>query len=601
VQTFRNSRNGFSKRTLSSIALVSLLSAILIVLALLQYRWSDEISKAERERMQASLLASMDQFRFQLNNEFQRLRFLFQPNASALVNGDWKSYAATCNSLLSGSDTPLIRDIYLWLPGSNGSSELHWLNRNAKAFETISWPADLKSVRIQFSHLFSEPFHPEPGLRPSDWVTIYQVPLMLQPMIRLRPSRDSTPPSAQFFGCLMLQLNRETMRTRLFPELAKKYFEGPNGFQYQVAVVGWNDSMDFLYKSDSHLTLESFAQPDARISLVENRNGFGPGGPPPPRLPPRPLDRPRGERPGNDGFRLELLAKHREGSLEAAVAGSRRRNLALSFGILLLLAISMALIFLFARRAQEFAKLQIDFVAGVSHELRTPLAVICSAGDNLADGIVADSSGSTRRYGELIRSEGRKLAGMIEQILQYASLRHGRRQYNLRPAPMNEVAVKALEQSRPALDAAGFSVDTKYDPDLPMVKVDCAVLSRAVQNLIQNALKYSGESRWMKITTEKVRTKYGVEICLSVEDRGMGIDREDLPHLFEPFYRGGAAVAAQIHGTGLGLYMAREALVSMGGSITVNSARGKGCVFTIHLPATPEPDHSSPFADEGKP
>ena len=608
MQIFRNSRHGFPKRTLSSLALVSLLGAILIVLARLQYQWSGEISRAEREHMQASLLASMDQFRLQLNNEFERLGFLFQPDASALVNGDWQSYAATCDSLLSGLDTPLIRDIYLWLPGIDGSSELRRLNRNAEAFETIPWPADLEPVRVQFSHLFSVPFRPEPGLRPSDWLPIYQVPLMLQPMTRLRPSRDSSPPSAQFFGCLMLQLNQETMRTRLFPELAKRYFEGPDGFQYQVAVVGGNDSMDLLYKSDSHLTFESFARTDARISLVEDRHGFGPAGPrpgrngPPPSGPlPRPLDRPRGERPGNDGFRLELLAKHREGSLEAAVAGSRRRNLALSFGILLLLASSMALIVVFARRAQEFAKLQIDFVAGISHELRTPLAVICSAGDNLADGIVANSSGSTRRYGELIRSEGRKLAGMIEQILQYASLRRSRQQYSLRPADMNEIAVKALEQTRPALDAAGFSVDTKYDPDLPMVKVDPAVLSRAIQNLIQNASKYSGESRWMKITTEKARTRYGVETCLSIEDRGMGIDREDLRHIFEPFYRGGAAVAAQIHGTGLGLFMVREALISMGGSITVKSARGKGCIFTIHLPATPEPDSRSPLADEGKP
>ena len=190
---------------------------------------------------------------------------------------------------------------------------------------------------------------------------------------------------------------------------------------------------------------------------------------------------------------------------------------------------------------------------------------------------------------------------MIEQILQYASLRRSRQQYSLRPADMNEIAVKALEQTRPALDAAGFSVDTKYDPDLPMVKVDPAVLSRAIQNLIQNASKYSGESRWMKITTEKARTRYGVETCLSIEDRGMGIDREDLRHIFEPFYRGGAAVAAQIHGTGLGLFMVREALISMGGSITVKSARGKGCIFTIHLPATPEPDSRSPLADEGKP
>jgi signal transduction histidine kinase len=247
----------------------------------------------------------------------------------------------------------------------------------------------------------------------------------------------------------------------------------------------------------------------------------------------------------------------------------------------------MGLVLVFAKRAQRLAKLQIDFVAGVSHELRTPLTVICSAGDNLADGIVPDSSRSTRMYGELIRGEGRKLASMIEQILQFAGMRAGRRQYNLQPACINDIALKALEQSKPAIAKAGFSVHTNFDPDLPMVNVDPAALLQAVQNLIQNALKYSGDGRWLAVRTEKTRSKTRTEVRLAVEDRGMGIESQDLQRIFEPFYRGEAAVAGQIHGTGLGLFMVREALTSMGGSISVKSARGKGSAFTLHLPGLP--------------
>src|SRR5262249_19880877 len=107
----------------------------------------------------------------------------------------------------------------------------------------------------------------------------------------------------------------------------------------------------------------------------------------------------------SDRLSWQLLVKHRAGSLEAAVMQVRRRNLMLSFGILLLLGVSMFLILLSARRAQRLAKQQMEFVAGVSHELRTPLAVICSAGENLADGVIGDQL-QVKRYGELIRSEG---------------------------------------------------------------------------------------------------------------------------------------------------------------------------------------------------
>jgi signal transduction histidine kinase len=174
---------------------------------------------------------------------------------------------------------------------------------------------------------------------------------------------------------------------------------------------------------------------------------------------------------------------------------------------------------------------------------------------------------------------------MIEQILQFASVQRSRRFYNLRPEHINEIAGIALEQAQPAIAAAGFSAERSLDPDLPRINADAAALSQAVQNLIHNALKYSGESRWLAVRTVKARVKRGTEVQLIVEDRGMGIDSEDLPHIFEPFYRGGAAAAAQIHGTGLGLFMVREVLASMGGSISAKSAPGKGSTFTIHLPA----------------
>jgi len=288
-----------------------------------------------------------------------------------------------------------------------------------------------------------------------------------------------------------------------------------------------------------------------------------------------------------------LVAQHRKGSLEAAVTDLRRRNLALSTGILLLLSFSMGLIVVSARRAQRLARLQIDFVAGISHELRTPLAVICSAGDNLAEGITEGSRDSTRKYGDLIRSEGRKLAGMVDQTLQFAGIQRGRHPYNIRPESINRIAAVALKQAKPVIEEAGFSVEKSLAAGLPSIKADAAALSRAVQNLIQNAVKYSGESRRLAIRTFKTEAKRGTEVVLAVEDEGLGIAGEDLPHIFEPFYRGSAAQNSHIRGTGLGLFIAREAVVSMGGNMDVKTAPGKGSTFAIHFPSLPMSDEDS--------
>ena len=606
MQTIKKS-NSLAKRPTAAIVLVVSLAAILVVLAILQYYWSGQVSEAEHERMQASLRASMDQFRFQFDREFQQLGFALQPDTTTLIQGDWNGYAVTCDRLLGTSQFHLARTVYLWIAGNDGDSRLLRLNRQAGKFESVPWPADFEPVLTRYAHFFSAPPREAQAMRPFGWSVIAQIPMMLQPLIRFQPPSNASGPAMQFIGFIMLQLDLETIRSQLFPELAKKYFNGPSGFIYQVAVVRGGNLADVLYTSDPHLTLDSFARPDARIKLLDNPpDRVGPGRPrpmPPFRARPPEPGRIRGMMsvPEPDGVDFELLAKHREGSLEAAVAGSRRRNLAFSFGILLLLAASMALIIVFTRRAQRLAKLQIDFVAGVSHELRTPLAVICSAGDNLADGVVDESGGAARKYGDLIRNEGRKLTGMIDQILAFASVGRGRRQYNLRPAHINEIADSALKHLQPAIAAASFSVDRIFDDDLPMVQVDPAALSQAIRNLIQNALKFSGESRWLAIRTEKSRAKHGAEVRLTVEDKGMGIDSEDLRHVFEPFYRGSAATSAQIHGTGLGLFMVRESVTSMGGTVSIRSALGKGSAFTIHLPALPAKGCLSSAACEGEP
>ncbi len=592
----------FPNRTLVSIGIVVALVVILAKLAVLQYQWSGEVSQAERERMKASLRTATAQFRQEFGRDLQQLGQSFQPDATILANSDWQRLARNLTDPLATADHPLASTIYLWIADGETGTQFLKLEPNAKSFQPAPWPADLEPVRARYARTFSSATHLPTEVRPNSWTLISGAPLMIHPLVLFQPMVDPPSPSTRFLGYLMIGLNLDVMQTELLPDLAQRYFGGPDGFVYHVAIVSGPSQGTVIYQSDPSLPPTAFAAPDARIPLLDDfrarmgRRGLGPGsdlrppGPDDSRPPFAPPGRGRGRGApmllaGGDGADWELLVKHREGSLEAVVSGVRRRNLAISFGVLLLLASSVALIVAYTQRAQRLARLQMDFVAGVSHELRTPLAVICSAGDNLAEGVVADSNRQIQQYGELIRNEGWKLTGMVEQILQFASLRKGRRQYNLSPLSMDEIVEKILEKALPMIQAAGFEVEKSIDTNLPLVNVDAQALAQCLQNLINNALKYSGESRWLAVRVVRSQGKKSPEVLLTIEDRGMGIDPADLPYIFDPFYRGGAATAAQIHGTGLGLCMAREAIAAMAGSISVKSTPGRGSAFTIHLPA----------------
>ncbi len=244
----------------------------------------------------------------------------------------------------------------------------------------------------------------------------------------------------------------------------------------------------------------------------------------------------------------------------------------------------MGTILISTRRAQRLAKSQMDFVAGVSHELRTPLAVIYSAAENLADGVVA-SKEQVAQYGALIRDEGRRLTGMVEQTLQFAAGQSNRQSYDLKPEHVANIIETAMNQSALTIQAADYGVEQHVADDLPEVLVDRAALSQSLQNLIGNAVKYGGESRWLGIRAERGSSPAGgTEVRISIEDKGIGISPRELLRVFDPFFRGKEATSRQIHGTGLGLSLARDAVTAMGGRVTVKSKAGEGSTFTIHLP-----------------
>ena len=194
-----------------------------------------------------------------------------------------------------------------------------------------------------------------------------------------------------------------------------------------------------------------------------------------------------------------LMAKHRAGSLEAAVSAVRWRNLMISSGVLMLLTLAIGLILVSARRAQALARQQMEFVAAVSHELRTPVSVIGAAAGNLADGVVGDPQ-RVRKYGETIQGEARRLAETVERVLQLAGIAAGRAAVTRVPVHPADLINDSIGACRVEIEAAGVTVDVAIAENLPNVVGDVAALKSALQNLISNAVKYGGSARWLRVS-----------------------------------------------------------------------------------------------------
>ncbi len=169
---------------------------------------------------------------------------------------------------------------------------------------------------------------------------------------------------------------------------------------------------------------------------------------------------------------------------------------------------------------------------------------------------------------------------MVEQILEFAGANSGRRKFTFGEASISEVVENALDECRPLIEEKNVEVETNIQENLPLVKVDKAALSQAIQNLVANSIKYSNENAWLRVSAENG----GGKVKISVEDHGIGIAKNELRSIFEPFYRANEVVDAQIHGNGLGLSLVKQIAEAHNGSVFVSSEIGKGSKFTIELP-----------------
>jgi signal transduction histidine kinase len=609
---------------------------LLPLLAALQYRWLGQLSVSEREQQKAHLRTLAARFGQDFDQELTRTYVSFLPFGEA-EGADWLgAYTANYDRWSKSASYPgMVENVYVLLADEKHQLQPHRLNHDTHLFEAGDWPPEMTALRNQLQELAQREAQmqnsPPPGPPPTDsrlqdgpgagspssgrpenfrrlLSPFSEEPAALViPMLepgRIRNDMSFTPPRVAGFA--IVELDLRYIQQEMLPALAKRHFVAEDGSRYDLAIVSQGNQR-IVYNSSavsgSSSSPAALANADAAAPLFnlrveelrdlmrnrwrrgdvrEGRNRLRRAISAPPVFGPREwMER---EQPSL----WQIHIRHRAGSLEAALTTVRRRNLLISFSILALLAASVTLMMLSSRRAHRLAQQQMDFVAGISHELRTPLAVIESAAFNLDKGVVKDPR-QIKNYGTLIRKETGRLTEMIEQVLEFAGVQSGRQRYDVLPVGLNGVIDEVLAASQPLLAEGEFEVETSIAPDLPVVMVDAPAIARAIQNLLHNAMKYSGDSRWIGLSAETISTGRGPFVQITLKDHGLGIPEEELPHIFEPFYRGSEARSAQIRGNGLGLSLVKNIIEAHGGQIYAKSKPGAGSSFVFRLPVMNQP------------
>ena len=573
-----------------SLAVVGVLVLLLAVLATLQYRWIAQLSEAERARLQEGLDQAAAGYCEDFDREVARAYSVFSLVRRDGERGLSQVLAARLAEWRSSAEWPaLVGGLYVVRLLETGEIALLCFDEESQALHRCDWQHELLPIRRHLGD--SGPRVPViDGALPGLVLAIEEreVPNAQPP--QRRPPRDH----------LVVRFDLDYIAGTVLPGLAEVHFAANGSQPYLLDVVSVDRPREAIFQTTPGPPAGETG-PDSTGVLFGLRSFPGisssAGGGMRGRRPPPPgRDRGRGEATGRqhppppelhartEEGRWVLAVRHPEGSLEIVVAQARRRNMAISAAMLFMLGVTAALMLASTRSARRLARQQMDFVAAVSHELKTPLTAMRSAGQNLADGIVSDPDG-VQNYGRLIEREGRRLTEMIGRVLTFAGIRSGRQIFRKQAVDLAEVVEAVLRDSEAAFEENAFEVHSEIDDDLPPVIGDQVALRQVVSNLIENALKYATDGRWLGVRVRFHPAVEGGEVTISISDRGPGVPSRERSAIFEPFRRGVDAVGSGISGSGLGLSVVRSIVEAHGGSIKVDSAREGGATFVVRLPA----------------
>lgn len=569
-------------------------AALLFVIAGLQYRWISEVSRAEQERLKENLRLAMNRFVQDFERDFFHPSVVAARTLGAAERNDresnfaadaaarvaWQYDAWTASSRYPG----LLQDLFVTRTSSENRVDLLRYDSPARKLVPSEWPPELLGFRdfclAQFKASEQAPVK-VPNLD--------DVPAIILPF--------GPPAPAEVPEWEIARIDAASFELFL-SHLVERNFPRQGDFDYDILIVS-KPSERIVYRSSPGLDAETFQKTadaniavDGPVAMALSGGGFargfrGRGSSVTVRVtrtaPMRLYADPGPVEESSPGWRL--YAKHHSGSLETFASQFRIRNLMVSSAAFGLLILGIALAFVSAQRIRAMGKLQLEFAAGLSHELRTPLTVIRSAGYNMVQGNIV-SRKEVARYGTVIEQEGTRLSEIVEQALLFAQIQSGRRQYERHPVPVRPMIESVVASCRGLLLKYPCEIISSIAPDLPVVTTDENALGQCIRNLVVNALKYSERDGRIEICARALFLTRIAEIEISIVNRGRCIDRDEMPHIFEPFFRGRNAGGTP--GNGLGLYMVHSIMSALGGRITATSS-GDETRFFLYLPAAGMP------------
>ena len=227
----------------------------------------------------------------------------------------------------------------------------------------------------------------------------------------------------------------------------------------------------------------------------------------------------------------------------------------------------------------ELSKMKSDFVSTVSHEFKSPLSSIRQLAEMLQSGRVP-SEERRHEYYDVLVEQSERLTLLIDNILDFAKIEEGRKEFNFETVDIDTLLLEIVSPIQDSIRHKDFAIKVEIEEKLPSIKMDIAAITQAINNLIDNAIKYSGEAKNILIRAF-VENQY---LIITVKDFGIGIRKEEIDKVFERFYRGGDALTRTVKGSGLGLTLVKQIVEVHNGNINVESKPGHGSTFSIRLP-----------------
>lgn len=606
--------NHLSKDRFFLPVVLGILVVALLWLGILLYRWSTQVSEITRMRIGVDLHAMMTNWQLEFYRQMSEIAIALQVGPDSGARDNWRDYLDRYQRWSKeAADPGLIRDVLIWEASNTDRARLLHFDLKQGMLTAVPVPGELSSLltRLQqnsgtlagalrawdgthLSNATARAANPFSEGITTGWQFAPDVPAVVHPIVHHALPGEVGRKARGAADWIIVIYDWGRISSELVPQVTQEYFGNPEGLQFKVAVVRTFDGKPatMIYSSDADFGIDTAT--DATMDI------FGPA---PKTIESRAWQPVHGQRsigadwhdlPGLIWFPViepapsrnetwQLHVGHRQDSLGNVFLWTRRRNLILALSVLGVLSLVVAIVLLASFRAHTLSKLQMQFVASVSHELRTPLAVLSSATENIADGVIRDPD-RVAQYGSMMIKQIRHLSHLVDQVLLFAPTSEKSTHTSVSAVDVAAILNDVVRDLAGMIEQHGVVMQTSVEENLPSVLADPMALYQSLQNLVTNAIKYGGQDRWVGIEAAVVKGKsHAGEVWITVRDHGLGIPQSELQHIFKPFYRSPMVAASNVHGTGLGLPITKSLIQAIGGKVTVASEVGKGSIFTLQL------------------